>query len=200
VKLRGLCAALAFLCLPACQSGEVTGIGEEVGGDDNPGIDAGDPPDPIDDPDASVPVETPDADVPVETPDAAIGDIDAAVEAPDAGPLAPLTFTDDIYPRLQINGELALACAQCHTDGSIASGFVYDDGVQATYNRIMGKAGVVVLDDPTASDLLNRPLKIPAENHPVKLFDNVDDAGAEDDFAFEQYSIFLRWIEEGATL
>jgi hypothetical protein len=162
-----------------------------VEGDD---VDAGDPPDPPPPTiDAAVPDDLDAA--PVDVPDAAPGEPDA--EPADAGELPPTSFTADIFPRLQSTGDLALGCQQCHTSAGIADEFPYDDGLETVYARIMNQAGVVDLANPTNSLLLRRPL---GENHPVRLFDDVDDPGTADDANFAAYSIFLRWIEEGAIL
>lgn len=101
------------------------------------------------------------------------------------------TFTVDVYPRLQTAANGGLACANCHTTGGLAAILPFDGPVQATYDAIMARPGVVVTATPETSLLLTKPLYEDPPNHPNATFLDVNDP---------DYLIFLAWITQGASL
>lgn len=101
------------------------------------------------------------------------------------------TFTADVYPRLQTAANGGLACANCHTAGGVAAVLPFDGPIQATYDAIRARPGVVVLATPATSMLLTKPLYEDPPNHPNATFLDVSDP---------DYIVILQWIEQGAAL
>lgn len=101
------------------------------------------------------------------------------------------TFTADVYPRLQTAANGGLACANCHTAGGVAAVLPFDGPVQATYDAIRARPGVVVLATPATSMLLTKPLYEDPANHPNATFLDVTDP---------DYIVILQWITQGAAL
>lgn len=101
------------------------------------------------------------------------------------------TFTLDVYPRLQTAANGGLACANCHTTGGVAAVLPFDGPIQATYDAIRARPGVVVLATPATSMLLTKPLKPGIPQPPQR---HVPNASGLD------YIVILQWIEQGAAL
>jgi hypothetical protein len=107
------------------------------------------------------------------------------------GGMGARTFTTDVFPRLQTAANGGLACANCHTTGGLAAILPFDGPIQATYDAIMARPGVVVTATPETSLLLTKPLYEDPPNHPNATFLDVNDP---------DYLVFLAWITQGASL
>jgi hypothetical protein len=104
------------------------------------------------------------------------------------------TFTEHIYPRLQLPAIAAegRACAGCHRQGG--TGPWSATGLAADVHAILlARPGVIDLVDPTASLFLTKPLYelVPPQNHPNATFLDVLD---------KDYIMFMCWIQQGAPL
>jgi hypothetical protein len=107
---------------------------------------------------------------------------------PDAEPppTGSLTFTTDIYPKLQAN---ALGCANCHQGSGAPAGLILNDGAATVYTRVM--SGRVDVNTPENSKVLLYPLVgSSATTHPFKPFQSTSDAS---------YQLILSWIQGGAA-